>query len=62
MMRRMLLRPGEDLINANAKLQGTGKGRPEASLIKFYYSKPTLSRSGLMKRLLLFILPGTDRL
>ncbi|HGW4676740.1 phospholipase D-like domain-containing protein [Klebsiella pneumoniae] len=33
----------EDLINANAKLQGTGKGRPEASLIKFYYSKPTLS-------------------
>jgi len=33
----------EDLTNANQKLQGTGKGRPEVSLIKFFYSKPTLS-------------------
>jgi hypothetical protein len=43
MMRRMLLRPGKILLMPIAKLQGTGKGRPEASLIKFYYNKPTLS-------------------
>ncbi|WP_227668574.1 phospholipase D-like domain-containing protein [Klebsiella variicola] len=31
------------LINTNEKLQGTGKDRPEAPLIKFLYNKSTLS-------------------
>ncbi|MGS1866878.1 phospholipase [Klebsiella pasteurii] len=31
------------LLDRNEKYQGTGKERPEASLIKFFYSKPTLS-------------------
>ncbi|WP_233210454.1 phospholipase D-like domain-containing protein [Leclercia sp. LSNIH1] len=32
-----------DLLDKNEKYQGSGKKRPEASLIKFFYNKPTLS-------------------
>jgi phosphatidylserine/phosphatidylglycerophosphate/cardiolipin synthase-like enzyme len=31
------------LLDKNEKYQGTGKERPEASLVKFLYNKPTLS-------------------